>query len=133
MERIHAGIAPIASHKGKDVWCSSAIECDGTLYEDKTTLILSFYNRPLWFGIKGEIVAVYEGSTYYYTDKDGKRREGRDTWDLYVWAQDDECECGNEDTRNEQDEKGLPMDEPVCAWHSYEFDYKSVEYVVTVP
>ncbi len=132
MERIHAGIAPIASHKGKRVYCHSAVKCDDSIYEDLDVLIQSFYDCPQWHDIQGEIVAVDMGTSYRYLNHEGKVREGHDYWDLMVWTVIDDCECGNEDTRNEQYEKGLPMDEPICGWHSYEFNYESVEFIVTV-
>jgi len=131
MERLHAGTAPMAEHKGKRAYSSSAIMCDNSLYEDIDTLILSFYDFPEWHNIEGEITAIDQGGYTKY-EREGKWYERVDDVDLVVWTVRDDCECGNEEIRNEQDEKGLPMDEPICAWHSHEFNYKSVDYVVTI-
>lgn len=127
MDRIHAGTAPIASLKGKRIGHMDIIKVDDSYYEDTDALIMSFYEYPAWHDIKGEICAIDKGGRYKYT-RDGKVYDGRDSFDIMVWTVIDDCECGNEDTRNEQDEKGLPMDEPICAWHSYQFNWTSVEY-----
>lgn len=131
MERLISGVSPIPAHKGKDTYSHAIIECDDSLYEDVDTLILSFYNNPEWHNIKGEIVAVDMGGSYRYT-RDGKVYDGNDGYDLRVWTVRDECDCGNLEERDAQYEKDEPQDEPICAWHSEDFDYKTVYYVVTI-
>ena len=113
MDRLISGVSPIPDHKGKRVTDRSIIKCDDDLYEDIETLIQSFYDNPKWFDLKGDIVAV---------DHEGKTFRER----LIVWTQDNDCECGNMETRDAQYEKDEPQDDPICAWHSSDFDYTTV-------
>jgi hypothetical protein len=113
MDRLISGVSPISDHKGKRVTSRGIIKCDDDLYEDIETLIQAFYDNREWFNLKGDIVAI---------DHDVKTFYSR----LVVWTQDSDCDCGNMEKRDSQYDKDEPQDDPVCAWHSSDFDYTTV-------
>jgi hypothetical protein len=117
MKRIISGITSDPRSNRSTVTFSSVIECDETLYEDEDALIQSFYNFPEWHNLRGEIVAI---DSRYPTHYDSM---------LKVWTQRGDCDCGNYETREEQYEKDEPQEEPICAWHEDDFQYKDVTFV----